>query len=263
MSPSMARTTAAIRWVARCACCRAIAGTASSAGSSSTPVATTGLPSTTSSAGTRRSTSRTNNPPNGRKSKVLTTLKTVWALAIWRGVSAASLAAPVSDVAAGDIQTTSAPNRSTKPIQTATPRTLKRMWTRLACTAVRGLPIEASAAVTQVPMLAPKMRVMPAVSEISPWLAMAMTTPVVADEDCTRPVKAAARRIPNSGFSMRAMVSMKPAWLRNGSMAMLIRFMPKKMSPSPMTSMPYWRRLPLSLGATNSSANPAATSSRA
>ena len=35
----------------------------------------------------------------------------------------------------------------------------------------------------QVPTLAPKISAMPAYSEIRPWLAMAMTTPVVAEDD--------------------------------------------------------------------------------
>jgi hypothetical protein len=70
-----------------------------------------------------------------------------------------------------------------KPTQSATPTMLKSTWTRDARTASRGLPIAARSAVTQVPTLAPRMRAMPAGRVKSPWLAIAITTAVVAEED--------------------------------------------------------------------------------
>ena len=57
-------------------------------------------------------------------------------------------------------------------------------------------------AVTQVPMLAPKIRAMPVSSETNPWPARTMITPVVADELWTTAVNTAPRRMPSSGFSM-------------------------------------------------------------
>ena len=50
---------------------------------------------------------------------------------------------------------------------------------------------------------------MPAGSVISPWLAIAITTPVVADEDWTTPVKAAPASRPSAGCSMRRIQSRK------------------------------------------------------
>ena len=63
--------------------------------------------------------------------------------------------------------------------------TLNVMCTAPARTASRGLPMDARRAVTHVPMFAPKMSAIPAGSVMSPWLAMTMIIPVVADELCT------------------------------------------------------------------------------
>ena len=49
----------------------------------------------------------------------------------------------------------------------------------------------------------------PAGSVINPWLAITMTMPVVADDDCTSAVKAAATRMPISGFSIFTIRSRK------------------------------------------------------
>ena len=66
--------------------------------------------------------------------------------------------------------------------QTNTPATLNKMCTVTARLASMDLPIEASQAVKQVPILAPKMRAIPASSGKRPWLASTMTIPVVAEE---------------------------------------------------------------------------------
>jgi len=70
---------------------------------------------------------------------------------------------------------------------------LGETWTRAVRRASRELPMAASRAVTQVPMLAPKTRAIPCSSEISPWLASMMMTPVVAEELCTTAVKTALK----------------------------------------------------------------------
>ena len=112
-----------------------------------------------------------------------------------------------------------------------------------ARTASRGLPIAASMAVTQVPTLAPKISAMPAGRVISPWLAIAITTPVVAEDDCTSPVKVAAARIPKRGFSIRTIQVRKPGWCRRGAIASPITVMPRKMRPSARMPLPWCRRL--------------------
>ena len=50
---------------------------------------------------------------------------------------------------------------------------------------------------------------MPAGRVMKPWLAMTMTMPVVADDDCTRAVNVAATRMPSSGLSMLTISWMK------------------------------------------------------
>jgi hypothetical protein len=86
--------------------------------------------------------------------------------------------------------------------QISTPQTLKPRWTSAARTASRGLPITASSAVAQVPILAPNASAMPACRLTKPCPAMTMTMPVEADEDWIRAVKAVAIRTPTSGLSM-------------------------------------------------------------
>ena len=67
--------------------------------------------------------------------------------------------------------------------QMRTPSTLNKTCTMAARVASRGLPMAASSAVTQVPMLAPKASAIPAGRVINPWEARTIATPVVADED--------------------------------------------------------------------------------
>ena len=92
--------------------------------------------------------------------------------------------------------------------QIKTPSTLNRRWAAAACDASRGLPMAARAAVTHVPMFAPNASVMPASRVMKPCEASTMTMPVVADELCTSAVNAAATSIPNSGLSIRCIISM-------------------------------------------------------
>ena len=95
--------------------------------------------------------------------------------------------------------------------QTNTPATLNKMCTVTARLASMDLPIEASQAVKQVPILAPKIRAIPASRGKRPWLASTMTIPVVAEELWTRAVKAAPKAMPNSGAFMFFIKSMKGA----------------------------------------------------
>ena len=127
---------------------------------------------------------------------VLVMLKMVWALAIWRGVSAASCAAPASWSEIGEILLARLASWSMNGSQSKTPMTLNRTCTVAARWASRGLPIAARSAVTQVPMLAPRINAIPAGSVMNPWLAMTMTTPVVAELDCTSAVNSAPARMP-------------------------------------------------------------------
>ena len=96
------------------------------------------------------------------------TLKTVCAFAICRGVSAASRSAPLSVGYEGENQVTNSASCPMKLNHSTTPATLKTTWTAAARTASRGLRIDASMAVTHVPMFAPKMSAMPASSEMNP-----------------------------------------------------------------------------------------------
>jgi hypothetical protein len=96
-----------------------------------------------------------------------------------------------------------------KATQSSTPATLNAMWAAAARTASTGFPMAASTAVTQVPMLAPKASAIPAGRVMRPSPAITIAMPVVAAEDCTRPVKSVPTRIPMIGFSIRAMSSRK------------------------------------------------------
>ena len=71
-----------------------------------------------------------------------------------------------------------------------TPTTLKITWARATRFASRHVPIHASTAVTQVPMLAPRIRGIAAAREINPCWARTITTPVKAVVLCIAAVKA-------------------------------------------------------------------------
>ncbi len=99
---------------------------------------------------------------------MFTTLNNVWALAICRGVSAASRAMPSRSAACGETAATRPASWLMNGSQTTTPSVLNSTCTTAARVASRGLPIEASRAVTQVPTLAPNARAIPAGSVIRP-----------------------------------------------------------------------------------------------
>ncbi len=67
--------------------------------------------------------------------------------------------------------------------------------------------MDARTAVTDVPILDPKINAMPSSRVMRPCPARTMTMPVVADDDWMRAVKAAAMRMPTRGFSMRVIRS--------------------------------------------------------
>ena len=91
----------------------------------------------------------------------------------------------------------------------STPAILKVTWATATRTASRGLPIAASPAVAQVPMLAPRASATPPSREIRPWDASTMTMPMVADDDWTSAVNAVETRIPIRGLETFCMSSMK------------------------------------------------------
>ena len=159
--------------------------------------------------GTTHSQKRANTAAKGRNSRAMPTLNTVWALATWRGVSAASLSMPDRPgSAAGEILRMKSANGGMNHTMISTPTILKVTWATATRTASRGLPMEARPAVAQVPMLAPRARAIPASRVISPCSASAMTTPMVAEDDCTSAVNAVATRMPIRGletFCIRSM----------------------------------------------------------
>ncbi len=122
-----------------------------------------------------------------------------------------------------------------KGSQIITPATLKKRCTTAARTASRGLPITASPAVAQVPMLAPKASAMPASRLMKPWLAMTMTMPVDADDDWMMAVNTSAMRTPTIGLSIVFIRSRKGSKVRSGAIASLITCMPKKTMPRPIS----------------------------
>ncbi len=95
------------------------------------------------------------------------------------------------------------------PTHSSTPPTLNRTWVAAARIASRGLPIDASNAVTQVPMLAPRASAIPAGNEMKPCPARTMTMAVVAEDDWMSAVNAAATRMPIAGFSILIIRSRK------------------------------------------------------
>ena len=163
--------------------------------------------SSTGRAGTSFSASRAKKFVKPMNSRVLATLNTVWALAIWRGTSAAIRALPLSSGELGEIAATKSANCGINNTQSSTPAILNVMCTTAARTASTGLPREARMAVTQVPMLEPKASAIPAGRVIRPADAITIAMPVVAADDWTRPVNTAPTRIPSSGFSILTMRS--------------------------------------------------------
>ena len=81
------------------------------------------------------------------------------------------------------METTNFANGPIKGKNIRTPATLNNTCMTDTRTASRGLPIEAKNAVTQVPILAPNDKAIPAGSVIKPCIAITMITPVVAELD--------------------------------------------------------------------------------
>src|SRR3989454_121074 len=94
------------------------------------------------SSGTSVSIARAASRVNGRKTKLIPKLKSVWAFAIWRAGSAAVLA-------------TTAVNGPMNGKTRAAPSTLKAMWATATRLASAVAPTDAVSAVAHVPMLAP------------------------------------------------------------------------------------------------------------
>ena len=138
----------------------------------------------------------------------------------------------------GEISATPSANWGINMIHNNPPDTLNMICTTAARTASRGFPIDANRAVTQVPILAPNASAIPAGKVMNPWLAMTITIPVVADDDCTSAVNTAAISIPMSGFSIFTMRSRKGWYSRNGYIPSLIMLIPKKTRPRPMVMPP-------------------------
>ncbi len=172
----------------------------------------------------------------------------MWALAICRAV-----APPIDSIQLA--------SRPTNGSHKSAPSTLKSVWPAAARIASRGLPSAASTAVTAVPTLAPSTRAMPASRVMKPCWASTITMPVVADDDWTRAVNTAPTASPRSGFSIRAITSMKVSDVRSGAMASPMSDIPKNTRPSPRTAAPCaWRSWRL---AKNVTPKPAATATRA
>ena len=143
-------------------------------------------------AGTSLFVVATSGPSRARNTTVFTTLNAVWALANCWGVAWPSPASP-------PIQFARLASDPMKPIQAAAPTVFTRTWTSAARHASRDLPIAARTAVIAVPIFAPRMIAIPVSSSSSPLAPITMTMPVVALDDCTRPVNTAPISRPTRG----------------------------------------------------------------
>ena len=153
------------------------------------------------------------NGVKGIKIIVAIILKTVWALAIWRGT--------LSDVCAiksakYGIQKQ---NNNTPIILKVTCPIATRLASRVAFNPAR-------IAVTQVPILAPKINGIPASSVMDPPLAKVMTIPVVALLLWTKAVKIAPAIIPRNGFSKLVRILLDVGSDRSGFIVSDITFIP-------------------------------------
>ena len=104
---------------------------------------------------------------NGRNTRLIPKLKSVWAFAIWRAGSLAVLAM-------------TAVNGPMNGKTRAAPRSLNAMWATATRLASAEVPTEAASAVAQVPMLAPRTIAMAPSSRSSPSAASASARPIVA-----------------------------------------------------------------------------------
>ncbi len=131
---------------------------------------------------------------------VLAALKMVWALANCWGVAGFWNSSPAAHVA----RSASDPMNAT---HTRAPITLTSTWMRADRQASRVLPIAARIAVTDVPMLAPRITAMPVSRSSSPLAPITITIPVVALELWIRPVKAAPNSSATNGVEESAIRS--------------------------------------------------------
>src|SRR5215813_9747833 len=128
---------------------------------------------------------------NGRKRRLMLTLNSVWALAIWRAESLAVLA-------------TSEVNGPMNGRTSATPSTLNAMWATATRLASALAPKEAMSAVAHVPTFAPSTKATAPWRPSRPWWASAMARPMVAADDVTSALNPAATMTASNGFDTSA-----------------------------------------------------------
>ncbi len=165
---------------------------------------------------------------------VQATLKKVWNMAIWVA-GAGNHCRKVASINPGQSRS-STKNR-------AEPRVLNSRWISPARRAFTPAVAEDMRAVTQEPMLVPRMiysTSFPPVPMVSPATDMAMITEVVAELDCTN----AVRNTPASRSRRGLPTVSNRAWTasRLAFMASDMRASPTKISPSPARIMPVRRR---------------------
>ena len=112
------------------------------------------------------------------------------------------------------------------------PMRLKRTCPIAACLAGLEAPIDATMAVSVVPMLSPSIMGMAASRVIRPCEATAIVRPIVAAEDCIKAVRIIPARTPVRGLRLR---------IRRSSLCCAITWeadfmvcIPRKTIPSPM-----------------------------
>ena len=121
---------------------------------------------------------------NGKKMIAMVTLKKVCALAICLGTTAARASCNgIEGSATGEKDLAKSAKGLMKGKIKITPAVLKKTWTIATRTASLGFPIDATPAVMQVPMFAPRERAIPASRVMIPCIARTITTPVVAELD--------------------------------------------------------------------------------
>ena len=104
--------------------------------------------------------------------------------------------------------------------------------------ALRLVPMEASTAVIQVPMLVPNRTKAPLARGMMPALARVWTMPTAAAEDWMMAVKPAPTRMPTRGLEKVETSSTNSGESRRGDMAALIMSMPMNSTPRPARIWP-------------------------
>ncbi len=161
----------------------------------------------------------------GRKRRVFVTLNRVWAFASCRAISP-------------EVIITALLKRGRISRNITTPMTLNSTCAAAACLALLLDPIHAITAVMVVPMLSPRRMGIAASRPKSPWVAMAMVRPTVAELDCTSMVRPAPAITPRSGLWLKARnISCLP--LRN-SMESPMYCIPRKRRPKPTSPFPRY-----------------------